>query len=293
MESAIKVTVIVPVWNDCRRVVKCINALKNQTLPRQYYEIIVVDNGSQDGTYDVISRIDGIIALKESRTGSYAARNKALNAAKGTFVAFTDSDCIPDKNWLKNLLICSEANPGFGVIAGEMKFFIDEEHKTEEFALDYESFFSMKQEDYAKEGACITANWFSIKKVIEQHGGFNAELKSGGDHEMSKLISSNGFPVIFCKDAIVNHPARNYAEILRKRRRVIGGAWDKKKSKFKAILMYWQSLKLFCKRTIITVIRPDKPLTKRISVFRVLLAILFVSWAEITRLLMGVPSARS
>lgn len=293
MESAIKVTVIVPVWNDRRRVVKCVNALKNQTLLRQYYEIIVVDNGSQDGTYDVISSIDGIIALQESKTGSYAARNKALKTAQGTFVAFTDSDCIPDKNWLKNLLECAEANPGFGVVAGEINFFIDEEHKTEEFALEYESFFSMKQEDYAKEGVCITANWFSIKKVIEQYGGFNAELKSGGDHEMSKLISRNGFPVIFCKDAIVNHPARNYAEILRKRRRVIGGAWDKKKSKFRAIQMYFQSLKLFCKRAIITVFRPNKPLTRRISVFRVLIAILFVSWVEITRLLVGLPSARS
>ena len=51
MTSKVKVSVIVPVWNDERRVVKCINALKNQQFVPEAYEIIIIDNGSTDRTF--------------------------------------------------------------------------------------------------------------------------------------------------------------------------------------------------------------------------------------------------
>lgn len=101
MTSNVKVSVIVPVWNDERRVVKCINALKNQQFVPEAYEIIIIDNGSTDRTFEEIQRIEGITVLQELQPGSYAARNKGLSAAKGHYVAFTDSDCIQIKTgWL-------------------------------------------------------------------------------------------------------------------------------------------------------------------------------------------------
>ncbi|GAB5392866.1 MAG: hypothetical protein Altm2KO_16140 [Alteromonas macleodii] len=293
MCAALTVSVIIPVWNDSRRILKCIDALKKQTIPADQFEVIVVDNGSFDNTFEVISGIEGITAVQETRTGSYAARNKGLSIANGEFVAFTDSDCVPEPSWLEKLIESARCNPGFGVIAGDMSFFIDEEQKAERYALDYESFFSMKQEQYAKEGACITANWLSAKQVLEQHGCFDANLKSGGDHEMSKRLSRNGFPVVFCKEAIVNHPARSFDEILKKRRRVIGGAWDKNSSKLKPFSMYWRASKLFIRRILTTLFGTKATIQKKFSVMKVVIAIFVVSLAEITRLMVGNTSSRS
>ena len=293
MTSNVKVSVIVPVWNDERRVVKCINALKNQQFVPEAYEIIIIDNGSTDRTFEEIQRIEGITVLQELKPGSYAARNKGLSVAKGHYVAFTDSDCVPDKNWLASLIECAETQRDIGVVAGDVSFFKDEADEIDDASLAYESFFSMNQEEYARKGVCITANWLSKKKTLLELGGFNAKLKSGGDHDMAKRLTNNGLSVVFCKQAVVAHPARNKQEILKKRRRVIGGSWDKTDGKLKSIKLLWEAVKLYIKRTLLVFFSNEASLKQRLSVFGIISAIFFVSLSEIAKLTVGQQSTRS
>lgn len=293
MTSNVKVSVIVPVWNDERRVVKCINALKNQQFVPEAYEIIIIDNGSTDRTFEEIQGIEGITVLQELKPGSYAARNKGLSVAKGHYVAFTDSDCVPDKNWLASLIECAETQRDIGVVAGDVSFFKDEADEIDDASLAYESFFSMNQEEYARKGVCITANWLSKKKTLLELGGFNAKLKSGGDHDMAKRLTNNGLSVVFCKQAVVAHPARNKQEILKKRRRVIGGSWDKTDGKLKSIKLLWEAVKLYIKRTLLVFFSNEASLKQRLSVFGIISAIFFVSLSEIAKLTVGQQSTRS
>lgn len=293
MTSKVKVSVIVPVWNDERRVVKCINALKNQQFVPEAYEIIIIDNGSTDRTFEEIQGIKGITVLQELKPGSYAARNKGLSVAKGHYVAFTDSDCVPDKNWLASLIECAKTQRDIGVVAGDVSFFKDEADEIDDASLAYESFFSMNQEEYARKGVCITANWLSKKKTLLELGGFNAKLKSGGDHDMAKRLTNNGLSVVFCKQAVVAHPARNKQEILKKRRRVIGGSWDKTDSKLKSIKLLWEAVKLYIKRTLLVFFSNEASLKQRLSVFGIISAIFFVSLSEIAKLTAGQQSTRS
>ncbi|MAI36953.1 glycosyltransferase family 2 protein [Alteromonas sp.] len=293
MTSKVKVSVIVPVWNDERRVVKCINALKNQQFVPEAYEIIIIDNGSTDRTFEEIQGIEGITVFQELKPGSYAARNKGLSVAKGHYVAFTDSDCVPDKNWLASLIECAETQRDIGVVAGDVSFFKDEADEIDDASLAYESFFSMNQEEYARKGVCITANWLSKKKTLLELGGFNAKLKSGGDHDMAKRLTNNGLSVVFCKQAVVAHPARNKQEILKKRRRVIGGSWDKTDGKLKSIKLLWEAVKLYIKRTLLVFFSNEASLKQRLSVFGIISAIFFVSLSEIAKLTVGQQSTRS
>ena len=293
MTSNVKVSVIVPVWNDERRVVKCIKALKNQQFAPEAYEIIIIDNGSTDRTFEEIQGIEGITVLQELKPGSYAARNKGLSVAKGHYIAFTDSDCVPDKNWLASLIECAETQRDIGVVAGDVSFFKDEADEIDDASLAYESFFSMNQEEYARKGVCITANWLSKKKTLLELGGFNAKLKSGGDHDMAKRLTNNGLSVVFCKQALVAHPARNKQEILKKRRRVIGGAWDKTDGKLKSIKLLWEAVKLYIKRTLLVFFSNEASLKQRLSVFGIISAIFLVSLSEIAKLTAGQQSTRS
>lgn len=287
------VTVIVPVWNDKDRILKCISALENQSLDRDCYEIIIVDNGSTDGTKALLDSVENITLLWEENPGSYAARNAALQVAKGEFIAFTDSDCIPNHEWLENHLKMFKQGTEIGLSAGFIDFFIEGGGGVEHVAFLFESMFSMNQESYVSQGLAITANWMSPKAVLCDIGGFDCSLKSGGDHKMASEITNRRYKVVYCAEAQVKHPARNVAELFRKRRRVIGGSWDKTTNRLRFFLILKGIITLYVKR-IITVFSFGKlRFYDRLSLGIFLSRMLLVSLVELMQLQLGKPSERS
>jgi len=94
-------SVIVPFLNEELHIEECIKSLLNQSFDGQDYELIFVDNGSEDGSAKIVERYPEIIFLKEEGIrNAYVARNKALEAAKGEIIAFTDADCDISPDWL-------------------------------------------------------------------------------------------------------------------------------------------------------------------------------------------------
>jgi glycosyltransferase involved in cell wall biosynthesis len=109
-DLTIEVSVVVPVYNGESLVKQCLRGLEQQNLPRNEYEIIVVDDGSTDLTASITKRFNLELLRFESRRGAPAARNAGLHVARGEWVAFTDHDCIPTRGWLKNLLLAVNKN---------------------------------------------------------------------------------------------------------------------------------------------------------------------------------------
>ena len=99
------VSVIVPTLNRKLQLANCLTSILNLDYPKSKIEIIVVDNGSTDGTKEMIcKKFKSIRVVLEKRPGASYARNTGGNVAKGEILAFTDDDCIVDRNWLKNLV---------------------------------------------------------------------------------------------------------------------------------------------------------------------------------------------
>ncbi|RME40159.1 MAG: glycosyltransferase family 2 protein, partial [Deltaproteobacteria bacterium] len=98
-----KISVIIPCLNAAATLERCLDALEHQTkLP---FEVIVGDNGSRDGSLEIVERRmrESALPLRlvhAARRGAAAARNAAAAQAKGDWLAFTDSDCIPEPAWL-------------------------------------------------------------------------------------------------------------------------------------------------------------------------------------------------
>lgn len=104
---ATAVSVVVPTYRRPDLLHRCLAALFAQTMAASEYEIIIVDDGPSKETYDVVaswSRKVGGPRLRYltsgGRRGPAAARNVGWRAARGTIIAFTDDDCIPDREWL-------------------------------------------------------------------------------------------------------------------------------------------------------------------------------------------------
>ncbi|MCW1913383.1 glycosyltransferase [Luteolibacter sp. GHJ8] len=97
-----KISVIVCTRNGRPRIGACLKALEKQSLSA--HEVIVVDDGSSDGTAGLVEKqFPGAILIRLEPSGLSAARNAGAEAATGEFVAFTDDDCEPDRDWLAGL----------------------------------------------------------------------------------------------------------------------------------------------------------------------------------------------
>ena len=112
------VSVVVPVRNGERTIGECLASLVAVDFPAADREILVVDNGSSDGTGGIIARFP-VQRLHVPRRGVSRARNAAIRASHGEILAFTDSDCVVARAWLCALLE-PFADPGVGGVAGEI-----------------------------------------------------------------------------------------------------------------------------------------------------------------------------
>src|SRR5262245_13454924 len=98
-------TVIVAVYNGASTIEACVASLLALHYPRPDHEIIVVDNGSTDGTAAVLASFgDRVRVLTEPTRGASAARNRGIRHARGRVIAFTDADCTVEPGWLAALV---------------------------------------------------------------------------------------------------------------------------------------------------------------------------------------------
>ncbi|MCG7601020.1 glycosyltransferase [Halomonas sp. McH1-25] len=212
------VSVIVPVYKDWHKAEQCIEALSRQSYPRDRYEIIVVDNDEDSQGHQPLH---GCILINEPKPGSYAARNAALQVAKGDIFAFTDADCVPDKHWLENAVRCL-ASRRVDRIAGHVEIFFQQSRYS--LANIYEKAFAFDQKGYAADGYSVTANLIAYRHVFDEVGHFNQAMMSGGDFEWNGRATAQGFSLSYCESCVVHHPARaSMDEIKRKALRVAGG----------------------------------------------------------------------
>ncbi|HAA33075.1 MAG TPA: glycosyl transferase family 2 [Cyanobacteria bacterium UBA8553] len=303
--SGLFVSAIIPVYNDAERLKICLAALENQTYPKDLYEVIVVDNGS-DQAQDikgVVAQFSCAIATYESIPGSYAARNQGISLAKGDIIAFTDSDCIPAPNWIENGVKNLLQVPNCGLVAGKIEiFFKDSSHITPVELYESITAFPQKKLLEQQRGGA-TANVFTFKKVIEKVGLFNPNLKSNGDLEWGRRVYSSGYQQIYADDTCVAHPARySLKELYRRTIRLVGGLYD---LQMKPEPSFFKRNKIFLETLVKNSVPPLmfvfnvffnsslKGIGQKVKVSGVMFFVRYVSAWEIIRLKLGGVSARN
>lgn len=299
------VSVIIPVYNDAKRLKICLECLENQTYPKNSYEVIVIDNGSDEGEniISVVANFKQAIAAYESLPGSYAARNKGITQAKGEVIAFTDADCTPANNWIENGVKNLLQTPECGLVAGKVEILFQNPNRLTTAELYQKIFNPMPQQEFIeREKFGATANVFTFKSVIDKVGNFDATLKSGGDVEWGRRVYAFGYKQIYAEDTCVAHLARySIKQIYKKTIRIVGGHYNLQQRLADSFI---QSNKIFLRNLAYDLIPPLKVTTRifldrrlkgvdqKIKVTLVLFFIRYIVVKEKLRLKLGGIPAR-
>lgn len=207
------VSVIVPVLNGMPTVQALLEGLRSQDYPADRWELIVVDNGSTDGTLEVLQQESEINSrmrvLHEQRKGPSAARNAGIEASRGEILAFIDSDCIPGPSWLRELVSAFEDRTVWA--AGGLLKSAAPTTLTEAFAARQEI---LNQEDFFKERPykppfLLTANFAVRRAVFKRVGLFDETLRVGEDADFCWRILDAGGKLALVRKALVAHRHRS------------------------------------------------------------------------------------
>lgn len=224
--SSPDVSVIVPVYNDGKRLALCLDALARQTLPPGSVEIIVVDNASTEDIRPVIDGRPGVTRALETVRGPAAARNRGVALARGRMIAFTDADCIPDPDWLALGVARLEAEKGCGLIGGRVDLFCKDSSRPA-LAEIYDSVTYLQQRRHVeKSHFAATANLFTYKAVFDDVGLFDARFPtaSGEDFDWGLRVHAKGYRLVYADEARVRHPAAGtLCDLCRKTARIRDG----------------------------------------------------------------------
>lgn len=236
------ISVVVPVFNSGKAIEPLVESLLCQDYPRDSFEIIMVDNNSNDTTKDIIRNYPVVLLEENTLQSSYSARNKGIEHAKGELIAFTDSDCRADRSWLREGAAKMIAD-GADMVAGRISFIFSFNAGASEL---YDSLFNLQNEILVKSRKCsTTCNLLVKKKLFDRIGAFPRGAFTGGDIQWTGNAVKKGARLVFCEAMVVHHPARTFKELMEKQFRVGKGftaIWRNQNKSMPARL--WQFLRL-------------------------------------------------
>lgn len=189
MNSSPLVSIVVPFFNSESHFAACIESLLGQKNVEGSFEIILINNGSTDGSPSIASRYPELIVVEELTPGAYAARNAGIRKAQAPLIAFTDADCVVDSGWLRSIQDGME-DPSIAILLGHCRYPAEAS-----LALRWLGTYENAKAEYVVQ-RCAKAHHFGYTNnmavrasVFEDHGLFK-EWQRAGDTELVHRLAA-------------------------------------------------------------------------------------------------------
>lgn len=209
MNNPLTVSVVIPAFNESTNLPILLKALNEQTV--KPFEIIVVDNNSTDKTSEVAKSL-GAITLFEKERGTNNAMETGRLVAKGDLIARVDADCIPNPDWISEMVMRFQ-DPRIVGLTGPYDYYDGGWFFRTTTLLFQKYIYSTVHHvlDFFNHGAVmIGGNSISRRITLEKIGGFDRKIIFyGDDTDLAKKLSKEGL-VYFDKDLVMKSSARRF-----------------------------------------------------------------------------------
>lgn len=201
-----KVSVVIPTLNGGPALRRCVESVVASTYPKELIELVVVGDGCSENPEDAMSGLGEKCTLKvilQDQSGPAVARNRGLNYATGSLIAFTDDDCIVDREWLSNIVerMTDSRISGIGgrtrsADGGIQATYMDRVNGTDPVLLET-----------GEPWYLVTANCCFRRDVILEAGGFDPAfpLAAAEDVDLSLRLHAKGHALTFDPGCRVSH----------------------------------------------------------------------------------------
>jgi glycosyltransferase involved in cell wall biosynthesis len=218
-EGAPALSVVVCTLDRADLLRRALASLAQQTAPPGCYEVIVVDNGSEDETPQVADEFLGRLPVRyvrEERTGLSHARNRGCREARGRYVAYLDDDATARADWVES--ICRAVGQEAPDILGGPHFAEFVGPRPDWFPSERESWYPGEERRALRTGEYVVGvNMVVRKAFLEEVGGFRTDLGMAGramgygeDSELqvrARRLRPDAC-ILYCPDVVVNHLVR-------------------------------------------------------------------------------------
>lgn len=243
----ISFSVVIPLYNKVHFIEKTIMSVLKQTYKN--YEIIVVDDGSTDGSDAIVMNMtklnSQIHMLHQSNHGVSAARNKGMEIARNAYIAFLDADDLWDNDVLESYLLMIERYPGNSAFAVALK------ENPENAAFPKNK--TMVVEDHVRFNSLFQTSCLCFKSgIIKKTGGFEEGVQLGEDRDYWLRVACNYQFVFYNKEAVL-HPDKTENNLISLMFKKINSDkifpywnWYDYKSKFNLNIVRYASFMILC-----------------------------------------------
>lgn len=207
------VSVIIPTYNRLWCLRKVIQKLEEQSVALDEFEVIVVSDGSADGTHEYLDALQtplNITCLKQENQGVAATRNNGVKAANGRLLLFLDDDVVPTKTLVAEHLKAHEAGEDLVVIGPMLN---PDDYKMKPW-VEWEQLMLTKQYNAMEVGEWeptarqfYTGNTSLAKAKFAEAGGFDPTFRRAEDVELAYRLADLGVKFVFKPSAIGYHYA--------------------------------------------------------------------------------------
>jgi len=200
-------SIVIPTYNRARPLSDCLSAIVKLEFSRDRFEVIVVDDGSDHSTADVIRPFEvelNVKLLTQSNAGPATARNYGANQANGEIIVFIDDDCRPAPDWLKKILECFNTKKIHAVGGKIINSLVNNLYSSaSQLHVDYlYSYYNINPD---KPYFISTSNFAVLRETFNAIGGFNESFITGEDREFCDRLVGRGYSMYYKSEIVVYH----------------------------------------------------------------------------------------
>lgn len=197
------VSVVVPAYNAQQTIRHTLQSLVSQSYCGEL-QIVVVDDGSTDKTPEIVRSFAEVVYLRQSNAGPATARNRGAAESKGEFILFTDSDCVPHRDWVEKIASGFTSNE-IAAVCGSYGLANPQSHLA--CCIHDEIIFRHRRLMSSFPKAFGSYNVGIRRAIFWKVGGFDETYRraSAEDNDLSYKILKTGGRIFFAKEALVDH----------------------------------------------------------------------------------------